>query len=171
MAGDRSRYGLSMSAVGAIALAVAAFLPWYRVISIVPAVARTRASAGVTAISAHQALPDMKIFLLVLAGLAMLDALLPVLRSGAPVPGGAGGSVALLGAAGAACALYRLLDPPGAAGNELALSVLEGPWLALLASLMMMLGSMWPRRLGGESPSDGPLRGSWPGVSGWTAQR
>jgi hypothetical protein len=171
MAGDRSRYGLSMSAVGAIALAVAAFLPWYRVVSIVHTGAGTSTSGQLTVMSAHQALPYMKGFLLILAGLAMLDALLPLMRTGVPVPGGAGGSVALLGAAGAACALYRLLDPPAAAGNVLELSLLEGPWLALLASLAMMLGGMWPRAVDSASSSDAHVPATWAGISGWTAQR
>jgi hypothetical protein len=165
MAGDRSRYGLSMSALGAAGLAVAVFLPWYRVSSIVHA-STTGASVqrALTTISAHQALPYMKIFLLVLVGLALLDAMLPLLRTGGPIPGGAGGSVALLGAVAAACALYRIVDPPALGGDAVAL--LEGPWLALLASLVMMLGGMWPRRVGSAEPADTGMLGVWPGVSG-----
>jgi hypothetical protein len=171
VAGDRSRYGLAMSALGAIALAVAAFLPWYRVIATVHSGVGTVAGGQLTVISARDALPDMRILLLVVAGLAMLDALLPLMRAGAPVPGGAGGSVTLLGAAGAACALYRILDPPGAAGSVVAMSVLEGPWLALLASLAMILGGMWPRRVGAGAPSGAPVHSVWRGASGWTPQR
>src|SRR5271163_3281566 len=145
MAGDRSRYGLSMSSLGASVLALSVFLPWYRVSSFAHADFAAPAGRSLIAVSAQQALPVMKVFLLVLAGLAMLDALLPVMRTGVPVPGGAGGSVALLGAVAAACALYRILDPPAVTGDVLALSLREGPWLALLASLAMVLGGMWPR--------------------------
>ncbi len=165
MAGDRSRYGLSMSALGATTLAVAAFLPWYRVSSIVHPSVASPAARSLTVLRAEQALPDMKIFLLVLAGLAILDALLPLLRAGAPVPGGAGGSVALLGGVAAACALYRIVDPPGLPGNAVALSLLVGPWLALLASLAMVIGGTWPRRVE-SAASELRVHGAWPGIPG-----
>jgi hypothetical protein len=165
MAGDRSRYGLSMSALGAAGLAVAVFLPWYRVSSIAHASTVSSAQRALTTISAHQALPYMKVFLLVLVGLALLDAVLPLLRNSGPIPGGAGGSVALLGAVAAMCALYRIIDPPALVGGN-AVSLLEGPWLALLASLMMMLGGMWPPRTGTVESADTRMLGVWPGVSG-----
>jgi hypothetical protein len=167
MAGDRSRYGLAMSALGAGALVASVFLPWYRVSSIVHAgFSQASSSAGsLTTISEHQALPYMKGFLLALAALAMLDALLPLVRAGAPVPGGAGGSVALLGAVAAACALYRILDPPGLTGDAVSLTLLEGPWLTLLAALTMMLGGMWPRRVvGASATSELRVPGFWPGI-------
>jgi hypothetical protein len=41
--------------------------------------------------------------------------------------------------------LYRMFDPPVPAGGLIALSLREGCWLALLGSLMMVLGPMWPR--------------------------
>jgi hypothetical protein len=165
MAGDRSRYGLCMSALGASALAVAALLPWYRVGSVVHAGLGQARPSALTSFSEHQALPDMKAFLLVLAVLAMLDALLPLVRAGAPVPGGAGGSVALLGAVAAACALYRILDPPAPSADAISLTLLEGPWLALLAALTMMLGGMWPRRVpGGQLAPELQVHRVWPGV-------
>jgi hypothetical protein len=159
MAGDRSRYGLSMSALGAVALAFAAFVPWYRVSAVVHASVRSAAPRSLTVIGSHQALPAMQVFLLVLVGLAMLDAVLPLLRTGGPIPGGAGGSVALLGALAASCALYRILDPPALGANTVAVSVLAGPWLALMASLLMMLGGMWPRQVGAVEPAARTL--SW----------
>jgi hypothetical protein len=137
-----------MSALGAAALAFAAFLPWYRVSAIVHAGVGSAAPRALTLISSHQALPDMQAFLIVLVGLAMLDALLPLLRSNGPIPGGAGGSVVLLGAVAAACALYRILDPPALGGETVAVSLLAGPWIALMASLLMMFGGMWPRHVG-----------------------
>ncbi len=157
-----------MSSLGAAVLAASVFLPWYRVSAIVHASLASSAGRSLTTVSAQQALPVMRVFLLVLAGLAMLDALLPLVRTGAPIPGGAGGSVALLGAVAAACALYRILDPPAVAGNVLALSLREGPWLALLASLAMVLGGVWPREVESAAPYEARVRGPWPGVSGWT---
>jgi hypothetical protein len=156
-----------MSALGAGTLAVAVFLPWYRVSSIVHASFAQPAARSLMRLSEQQALPYMKTFLLILAGLALLDALLPLVRAGAPIPGGAGGSVALLGAVAAACALYRILDPPALTAETVSLSLLEGPWLALLAALTMMLGGMWPRRVeSAAAMSDVRAHGAWPGVSG-----
>src|ERR1700690_146459 len=121
MAADRSRYGLAMSALGASALVASVFLPWYRVSSIVSA--GVGQSSSLTRITEHQALPYMQGFLLVVAGLAMLDTLLPLVRAAAPVPGGAGGSVALLGVLAAACALYRILDPPALGAGAVSLTL------------------------------------------------
>jgi hypothetical protein len=155
-----------MSALGATGLAVAVLLPWYRVSAIAHVSLGSSAQRSLTAITTHPALPDMKIFLLVLAGLAMLDAMLPLFRTSAPVPGGAGGSVALLGVVAAMCAFYRIIDPPGLAGNVVGLSLLEGPWLALMASLAMVIGGTWPRRVISDTPSEIRVRGAWPGVPG-----
>jgi hypothetical protein len=167
MAVDRSRYGLSMSALGAVVLAVAAFLPWYRLSSVAHiAGAHSSAARSLTVFSSHQALGDMRILLLVLAGLAMLDTLAPLVRTEGPVPGGAGGSVALLGVLAALCALYRIVDPPAPAGDAVALSLLAGPWLALLGALAMLLGGVWPSRVGSGTRSEARMRGAWPGVQG-----
>ena len=69
--------------------------------------------AGVqfASLSAHQVLHYMSIVLLVLAALALLDALFPLVRTDA-VPEGAGGALALLGAVAAACVLYRMVERP-----------------------------------------------------------
>jgi hypothetical protein len=167
MAGDRSRYGLSMSALGAVVLALAALLPWYRVSSLAHgAGAHSLTVRALTDVSARQCLPDMRILLLVLAGLAMLDTLLPLVRTGDPVPGGAGGSVALLGTVAALCALYRIVNPPGLSGDDVALTLLAGPWLALLGSLAMLLGGVWPCRVGSGTRAEARMRGVWPGVQG-----
>jgi hypothetical protein len=156
-----------MSALGAVVVAVAAFLPWYSVASLVhTAATRSVTARALTVFSAHQALPDMRILLLVLAGLAMLDTLAPLVRAEGPVPGGAGGSVALLGAVAALCALYRIVDPPAPAGDAVALSLLAGPWLALLGALAMLLGGVWPSRVGSGTRADARMHGAWPGVQG-----
>lgn len=158
-----------MSALGAAALAVSVFLPWYRISSVAHSSIGASSAHPLTMLATEQALPVMKIFLLVLAGLALLDALLPLVRVAGPVPGGAGGSVALLGLLAVLCVFYRLLDPPALGGNEVALSLREGPWLALLAALVMTLGGMWPRRVDHTAPlqSSAPrVGGAFPGLPG-----
>jgi hypothetical protein len=195
MAADRSRYGLFVSALGAILLAVSVFLPWYgvsftasgiayaqhvgeQVLSqygnaalqgylAAPLHANLSSLAGVqfTAVSAHQVLKDMNIVLLVLAGLAMLDALFPLVRS-ASLPDGAGASLVLLGSVASACVLYRIVEPPTPAGGLVSLSLREGSWMALLGSLTMLAGGLWPRV---SVPASGPasrVENAWSGLSG-----
>ena len=174
MASDRSRYGLLVSALGAVLLAVSVFLPWYA-LSMTPAGAAFASHAAqslaaqygndslqqlaanlhgplaalsghqLAAVSAHQVLHDLNVVLLVLAALALFDALLPLARGGAGIGRGAGEVAVLLGAIAAACVLYRMVSPPVPDGGLVALSLREGCWLALLGSLMMVMGGMWPR--------------------------
>jgi len=199
MAGERSRYGLLVSALGAMVLAVSVFLPWYGVsltaggiafaqqvgeqvasqfgnAALQSQVAGLHASLGTLAghqfiaLSAHQALKDMNVILLVLAGLAVLDSLIPLARSASPVPAGGGASVVLLGSIAAICVLYRMIHPPVPAGNLLAFSLREGAWLALLGSLAMIAGGLWPRGLGSPEVSESRAQASLSGLSGWTPQ-
>ena len=167
MVGHRSRYGLFVSALGATVLATSVFLPWYQESFTARASPAALAHRSFAAVSGHQALGGSSIVLLALAGLAMLDALLPLARTRAPVPAGAGGSVVLLGAVAAVYVLFRIVDPPTPAGGLIALSPRQGAWLALLGSLTMVLGDLWPRRP--PYPEIPHARVSaWPALSGRT---
>jgi len=155
-----------VSAFGAIALIVSVFLPWYEVAFALHSSAGAPAGHQLAAITAHHALREVNIVLLVLAALAILDALVPLARAQGPLPGGAGGSVVLLGAVAAAFVLYRILVPPGQLPAAAELSLREGAWLALLGSLAMMLGGMWPRSVGIVGPSTGQAPGALTGLRG-----
>ena len=163
----RSRYGLLVSALGASLLAVAVFLPWYGV--------SHGAGAGhpglptVTA-SVIDTVEGVGIALLVLAFLALTDALLPLARH-VRVPAGAGASLALLGGIAAAFIVYRMLDLPAPAAAA-AQSLRAGAWLALAGAVMIATGGFWPRvsmppALAAQAHADG----GWSGLSGWTPQR
>jgi hypothetical protein len=201
MSGDRSRYGLLVSALGAILLAVSVFLPWYGLsftstgIAFVQQVtahlasqfgnATLQAELGAqhaslsalaghefAAVSAHQVLKNINIVLLVLACLAVLDALIPLASGGSSVPDGGGAAIVLLGAVATACVVYRIVRPPTPAGELVALSLREGAWLALLGSLAILAGGMWPRGrpvAARDAPETG-LDSVWTGLSGWTPQ-
>ena len=165
MTSERSRYGLLVSALGAVVLTVSVFLPWYA--------ANLSAGAGLLArhafqLTGEQALSDLSVILLVLAGLSLLDALFPIARAASVVPDGAGGAVVLLGLLATACVVYRMVHPPAQAGEVLALTLREGAWTALLGSLMISLGGLWPRALPGIVP--GEVLGSdiWSSLTGWT---
>jgi hypothetical protein len=199
MGSNRSRYGLLVSALGAILLAVSVFLPWYGLSFTASGVALVQQSADqlasqfgnatlqayvgaqhaslsalagqeFAAVSAHQVLRDLNIVLLVLAGLAMLDALIPLARGG-PLSEGAGAAVLLLGGMATVCVAYRMVHPPTVAGELVSLSLREGAWLALVGSLAIVAGGLWPRRrLTAEGPSAARLESAWSGLSGWTPQ-
>jgi hypothetical protein len=164
MTSERSRYGLFVSALGAVVLVVSVFLPWYSAsFSSVGAIAR---HAG--QLTGQQALSELSVILLVLAGLALLDALFPIARAASVVPDGAGGAVVLLGMLAAACVLYRMVHPPAHVGAALALSLREGAWTSLLGSLMIVLGGLWPRALPGILPGEALGADIWSSLTGWT---
>ena len=202
MTGDRPRYGLLVSAFGAIVLAVAVFLPWYGVSFTAAGIAfaqqagdqaaaqfgnatlqsymgeyhatlSTLAGHQFTALSAHQALKDLNVVLLLLAGVAIVIALLALAGAGfssASSPDGHRGPLALLGLVAAACVLFRIVDPPTPDGGVLALSLREGAWLALVGSLAMVAGGLWPRHLRAPQASEVKVEGVWSGLSGWTPE-
>jgi hypothetical protein len=172
MANDRSRYGLLVSALGAVLLVISVFLPWYAV-NLTPDGASFAADAikglagefgnesmqqlaagvngtvasmsghEVAALTAHQVLHDLNVILLLLAGIALMDSLVTLARGTGSA--GAGRTIALLGVVAAVCVIYRMAVPPVPPGGLVALSLREGSWLALLGSLMMVLGPIWPR--------------------------
>jgi hypothetical protein len=199
MSGNRSRYGLLISALGAILLAVSVFLPWYGISFTASGVALVQQVTGqlaaqfgnatlqslvgsqhaslaglagqqFTAVSAHQVLKNLNIVLLALAALAMLDALIPLARASSAGPDGGGAAVVVLGVIAMLCVLYRILQPPALAENFVSLSLREGAWLALIGSVAIVLGGLWPSRLrasDAKSP-EVKLESAWSGLSGWT---
>jgi hypothetical protein len=126
------------------------------------------AGQQLTALTAHQALKNLNVVLLMLAALALLDALVPLARHAARLPDGAGASVVLLGCVAAVCVSYRMIVPPTPDGNLVALSVREGAWLALLGSLTMVGAGVWPRLQRFSGGSESPASASWSELSGWT---
>ena len=199
MARDRPRYGFLLSALGAILLAVSVFLPWYGVSITADGIAFIQragsqfaaqfgnaqlqnvvgglhadlsglAGRQVAAVSAHQALTNISVVLLIVAGAAILLALSALARVEAPSAGSYGQPIALLGAVAAACVLYRVLDPPNAASSLLTLSLREGAWLSLLGSLAMIAGGLLPDGLIRRRDSEPSLKDAWSELSGWTPQ-
>lgn len=178
MVGSRSRYGLLVSAVGALALGASLLVPWYRVAlasAHVTAAGGSPASRAAVAIDAFHALPAMSVILLVLCGLALVDVTAPVVRTRGPLPGGAGGSVVLLGLIAAGWTLYRMLALPTLGGGAEAVSLQDGAWLALAGSLAMVVGGMWPRYLPAgasifddDASPEGEHRPIQPGTLSWS---
>ena len=130
----------------------------------------TLAGHQFAALSAHQALKDMNVVLLLLAGAAIVIALMALAGVGSSSVDGHRAPLALLGILAALCVLYRMVDPPSPAGGLLALSLREGAWLALLGSAAMVAGALWPDRPGSPALSDDKLRSTWSELSGWTPE-
>jgi hypothetical protein len=198
MAADRSPIGWLVSALGAIVLIVSVFLPWYalglsaRGIAYVQQVqnedvqrygnatlqgelgsmqTHMQALAGkqLVTITAHQAFSTISVVLLVCGGLGVLIALLPLAREISSDFDGTAPWLALLGVIAAACVLYRMAVRPSE-NSVITLSLREGAWLALLGSLGLVAGGLWPRRLRSARASDAAVEDAWSGLSGWTPE-
>jgi hypothetical protein len=196
---ERSRYGLLVSALGAILLAISVYLPWYGLKFTASGIASAQqldqqaissfgnatlqsysgqinanldglAGHELLALNAHQIFKYMSIALLVIAGLALLDVLVPLTNRAHSIPDGAGGASVLLGALAAIYIVFRMIDPPGDFEGALSLSLREGAWLALLGAVAMVLGGMWPRVTTSALGVDPPGQGVWSALSGWTPE-
>ncbi len=197
MGDERSRVGLMVSALGAVVLMIAVFLPWYGLSFTAAGIAAAQqasqqviaefgnstlqSTAGalhsslgglvghqVAAVSAHQAFKDMSVVLIVLGGLALLDVLLALARPTSSVPSGAGASAVLLGVVAVACVLFRMIDRPQSFGAYVSLALREGIWLALIGSLAMIAGGMWPKAASSPANVEAKLEDTWSALSGWT---
>jgi len=197
---SRQRYGSLISAIGAIVLVVAVFLPWYGVsftehgLALVQQVGESFATrygnaalqsqlasmhanlSGLSghelgAISAHQALSTVNVVLLVLGGLSCAIALLALADPSAIADGGRS-LLSVLGLGAAAFIIFRMLDKPTPAGELLALSLREGAWLALLGSAAVIAGALFsrPSRHGSAAPSAAGTSAAWAELSGWTPE-
>jgi len=199
MDGSRSRYGLAISALGAITLAVAVFLPWYglRLTAQGAALAQQAADQIVSqygnaalqsqatslhahlsglaghelgSLSAHQALTTLNVVLLVVAALGGAIALFALAGPPAAASDANRVPLAVLGALAAVCVLVRIVHPPTPAGQALALSPREGSWLALLGALAIVAGAVWPRERMRMTGGDDDVRSALASLSGWTPQ-
>jgi hypothetical protein len=201
MGDSRAGYRLVVTALGAVLLAVAVFLPWYGVSFTAHGIAFVQQAgdeaaaqygnatlkgylgtfhAGIAglaghefvAVSAHQALKQIDVALLIVAGLGVVIALIGLAGPATSAEANRG-PLALLGGLAAALVLFRTFVPPspaGAGGDLVALSVREGAWLALLGALAMIGGAAWPNRRRGKEPSQADLESVWSGLSGWTPE-
>jgi hypothetical protein len=195
---SRSTYGLLVSALGAVLLAVAVFLPWYGVSFNAHAIAAAEQAGEqfaaqygnaalqshlgslhtsltglvnheVFALSAHQALSTLNVVLLIIAGLGILISLLALAGPASASSEANRVPLALLGLLGAACVVFRMVDRPSPGGELISLSLREGAWLALLGCICMAAGAMWTRRAPAvQSASQGS--DVWSEMSGWTPE-
>jgi hypothetical protein len=200
MESNPPRYGLLLSALGSIVLAISVFLPWYGVSLTAGGVgyaqqvssrvvsqygnAQLQSYAGevhtsigslaghqLVAVSAHQALKQISVLLLIGASVAILLSLFSMARGEDPNMSGAAMSIAGLGLLAGALVGFRMIDPPNPASGLLALSLREGAWLALAGTVTMMVGGVWPAgRRASARESSAKLQNAWAELSGWTPE-
>ena len=68
------------------------------------------------------------------------------------------------------CVLFRMVEPPSPPGQfaeYFSLSLHDGAWLALISSLGMILGGVWPRIVSRHAGSARESDALWSGLSGW----
>jgi len=178
---NRPPRGLLLSALGSAVLGVSMFLPWYSVsITATGAAAAQQQFASVAqhygnanmqtladqigagfsaiaghplvTLTAHQALKDLSVIVLLLAGVALLASLLRL----ADMIEIGGDQIALVGFAAALCVLYRIVSPPGAHTDLVSLSLSWGSWLALVAAVAIVGGALWTPS-GDRNPAPDPF--------------
>ena len=199
MAGERLRYGPLVSTLGGILLAVSVFLPWYGISFTASGIALAQqfgdqvasqlgspvlqsytnalhsnlsglAGHEFFALSAHQALHDLNVVLLIAAGLAIAIALLELAGSRSGAFENSRGALALIGAVATVGVLYRIVDPPAVPEDVFALSLREGAWLALLGSAAIIAGALWPSSGDSRSASETHIESGLASLSGWTPE-
>jgi hypothetical protein len=167
---DRAPLGLLIAAVGAAALAISVFEPWYGLSltasgataaqqqlaafaqqygnaalqAKVDAVgARYNALVGhrLLTVSAHQAFGHISLILLVLAGIALLSALLR-LADARGLFYASGKLISLLGALAAGAVIFRIAVKPDGVPAFIPLSLSWGIWLALLSAGAILAGGV-----------------------------
>jgi hypothetical protein len=199
MADSRSTGRHLLAALGATLLAISVFLPWYGVSFTAQGIAYTQqvgdrvasefgnatfqsymgafhtSVAGLgghelLSVSAHQALSNISVVLLILAALSILIELFALAGPASAYAEANRAGLALLAAVASVLVIYRMVHRPDPSAGLLALSLREGAWLALLGSLAMLLGTLWPRRGASGARPEKDLQGAWSGLSGWTPE-
>lgn len=173
MRANRPPQGLLLSALGAAVLAVSMFLPWYSVSITASGAAAAQqqfttvaqqfgnssaqamadqigagfssvAGRPLATVTAHEALKDISVVVLLLAALALLASLLRL----ADVVEVGGDQIALVGFVAILCILYRMLSPPGTDTGLISMSLSWGSWLALVAAIAIVGGALWTSSTG-----------------------
>lgn len=162
MNNDRAPLGLLVSGLGAAALGISVFMPWYGVsITAAGAVSAQQQLTAVAAryghvrlhakaytmghqlftVSAHQAMGRVSLILLGLAGLALLASLLRLVNMRGLLYA-TGSQIALFGTLAGLVVLFRMLFRPGAATASISFSLSWGIVLALGSALAITAGGM-----------------------------
>jgi hypothetical protein len=190
------RIGLAVTAAGGALTAFAVYQPWYGVgftqagvgaaeqqIAALPVLApyaqqfgdaaTTLVGHSVVGLSAHEALHQINVVLLLIAGVAILAALVGLASAAPQLSGELGQLVTALGIVGVILVAFRMIIPPNPMPDFITISLRPGAFLALAGCAAIAGGSLWARR---EAPTTAPAPGAepadpnqlWSDLSGWT---
>jgi hypothetical protein len=187
-----SRTGLAVSAVGDIVTAIAVYQPWYGIgitpagasaaqqgISSLPGASAYAGTIGAAAsaavgrtvfsVTAHQALHQISIVLLIVAAAAILVSIVGLAGSEPSFAGSSASGVAGLGVIGALLTIFRMVDHLSDPLGYFTVSVRFGAFLSLLGCAAIVAGAVWPTPADGEAADDpAPSGEAWSQMSGWT---
>ncbi len=187
-----SRTGLAVSAVGGIVAAISVYQPWYGIgitqagvgaaeaqISSVPGLSRYAGTIGAAAsgavgrtivsVSAHQALHQISVVLLIIAAAAILVSIIGLAGAEPSFAGQSGGGLVALGIIGALLTIFRMVDPPNGAPELITVTLRFGAFASLAGCAAIVVGAVWPA--GGSAPAvgeAGEAANVWSDLSGWT---
>ncbi len=189
-----SRTGLAVSAIGGIVTAISVYQPWYGIgitqagvgaaeaqISSVPGLARYAGTIGAAAsgavgrsiasVSAHQALHQISVILLIVAAAAILVSIVGLAGAEPSFAGQSAGGLVALGIVGALLTIFRMVDPPNAVPELITITLRFGAFASLAGCAGIVAGAMWPAP-GNAVAVDGEPAGEpanvWSDLSGWT---
>lgn len=179
--GHERRNGDVVTAVGAAALAISVFLPWYGLSFSAQGAGAVRqettnlaqqygnasmqqlvgnlnsrfnqlAGHQIATVTGHEAFKYGTMLLLLLAGLAFLSALMRLAGNSTPIAGPTGvGAIVYV--------LFRIVDRPGGAQGFVDVSLGYGIWVALAGGAAILAGRLWPAASGGgpRTPKPAPV--------------
>lgn len=144
MDANRLSQGQLVAALGAIALFIISFLPWFGVSGAVTVGGTT--IGGSTNFSLWEAENPLDVYLLIVILVALVPATLALLGGGGEGGGMAAVATALLGGVGTLLILYQVFDTPGDADRKV------GLFLGLIACAAVAVGGYLSMQedIGGE---------------------
>ncbi len=183
---------MAISAGGGVVTAFSVYQPWYGIgitgagaraaqqtISSLPGFSQFAAGVGAAAsasvgsslesVSAHDALAQINVVLLIIAAAVILVSIVGLAGANPEFPGQSAGPVAALGLIGALLTIYRMVDPPNPMPEFLTITLRFGAYTTLLGCGAIVGGALWPARAGAtadDKPAD--PAGVWSELSGWT---
>ncbi len=191
MDADRPRIALAVSAIGGIVTAIAVYQPFYglgitpagvsvaaQAVSSVPGLsqyggriaseAAPLAGRSLVGVTAHQALHNISVALLVIAAVAIVVSLVGLVSTRPVLPADAGQLLVGIGFVGALLIVFRMVDRPDAAPELFTLTLRPGAYMALIGCAAIAAGGLWPARA--RTLVDAPAEPAnvWSELSGWT---
>jgi hypothetical protein len=190
MDADRPRIALAVSALGGIVTAIAVYQPFYGLgitpagvslaaqqVSALPGLsqysgqftseAAPLAGRSLVGVSAHQALHNISVALLIIAAVAILISLVGLASARPLLPADSGQLLVGIGIVGSVLTVFRMIVRPDPDPAFITLTLRVGSYMALAGCAAIAAGGLWPVRA--AAPAEAPAAPDvWSELSGWT---